>query len=239
VFEHPSSHLHTMAEDIETLHLNPDRSPLEMESLGVCRHGGLLEGLGQCGMGMARAGNVLSGRTVFEGESSLSNHLTSIGSDDVNTQQTVGLGVGEHLDHALGVEVGLGTRVGAEWEGSNSVGDVLALEFLFALANPSNLRVGVHDGGDGCVVDMSVSLLDVLNDSNGLFLGLVGKHRTECYITHTADVRELGAVLGIDDDTATLIELKANVLETKALSVRSAADGDENGLCLELYGETS
>jgi hypothetical protein len=52
-------------------------------------------------------------------------------------------------------------------------------------------------------------------------------------------VRELGAVLGIDDDTATLIELKANVLETKALSVRSAADGDENGLCLELYGETS
>ena len=205
----------------------------------MCRHGSLLEGLGQRRVGMARPGNVLGGCAVLQSESSFGNHLASIRSDNVNTQQAVGLRIGEHFDHTLRVEVGLRSGVGAEGEGSNSVWDLLVLEFLLALADPSNLGVGVHDGGDGCVVDMAVSLLDVLDNSYGLLLSLVGKHRAECYVTNTADVRELGAILGVDDDAATLVELKANVLEAEALGVRSAANGNENGLCLKLYGERS
>ena len=197
-------------------------------------HGSLLEGLSQRGVGVACPGNVLRGRTVLQGERSLGNHLTGVGANDVDTQQAVGLGVGKHLDETISVEVGLGTRVSAEGKGSDPVGDLLVLELLLALADPGDLGVGVHDGRDATVVDVTVTLLDVLDNSDGLLLSLVGEHGAERGVTDAADVGDLGAVLGVDDDTAALVELEANVLQAEALGVRSAADGDEDGLSLKL-----
>ena len=52
---------------------------LKVDGLAVCRHGGLLERLGQCGMGVASARDILAGRTVLESEGSLGNHLTGVG----------------------------------------------------------------------------------------------------------------------------------------------------------------
>lgn len=205
-----------------------------MDSLGVSVHRGLLESLGERGVSVAGSGNVLSGRAVLQSQGTLSNHLTGVGADDVNTEETVSLGVGKHLDQAVSVEVGLGSGVGGEGEGADSVGDVLALKVLLALANPGDLGVGVHDRGDGAVVDVAVTLLDVLDDGNSLLLGLVSKHGAEGDITDTSDVGDLGSVLGVDDDTAALIGIEANVLEAEATNVRSSADGDEDDIRLDL-----
>lgn len=204
-----------------------------MDGLGVGGHGSLLEGLGQRRVGVARTSNVLGRCAVLQGQSGLGNHLTSVGTNDVATQQPVGLGVGEHLDHTVRVEVGLGARVGAEGEGADLVGNLLVLELLLVLTNPSNLGVSVHDRGDDTVVDMAVALLDVLNGGHGLLLGLVGKHGAKGHVTNAADVRGLGAVLGVDDDAAAVVNLKAGVLQAQAGGVWAAADGDENDVGLD------
>lgn len=205
-----------------------------MDGLGVGSHGSLLESLSQGRVSVARSRNVLGGSAVLQSQGTLGNHLTGVGADDVDTKETIGLGVGNHLDHAVSVEVGLGSRVGAEGEGADSVGDLLVLEVLLGLADPGDLGESVHDGGDDTVVDMAVTLLDVLDNGDSLFLGLVGKHGTEGNITHTSDVGDLGSVLGVDDDTATLVELHANVLDTQATGVRSSADGDEHNIRFNL-----
>lgn len=152
----------------------------------------------------------------------------------MDTEETVSLGVSKHLDQTISVKVGLSTGVCAEREGSNPVGDVLVLQVLLALANPGNLGVCVHDGGNGGIVDVTVALLDVLDGSDSLLLSLVGQHRTEGNVTNGADVRVLGAVFGVNYDTAALIGLKTNVLKTEASGVRSATDSDEDGLGVEL-----
>jgi hypothetical protein len=62
----------------------------------------------------------------------------------------------------------------------------------------------------------------------------VGQHRTEGHVTDGADVRVLGAVFGVNNNTTALIGLKTNVLKAEASGVRSAADSDEDGLGVEL-----
>jgi hypothetical protein len=63
----------------------------------------------------------------------------------------------------------------------------------------------------------------------------VGKHRAESSVTNASDVGDLGSVLGIDDDSAALVELKANVLKAEAASVRSSANGNKDNIGLDLY----
>lgn len=209
---------------------------LEVDGLGVSGHGSLLEGLGKCGVSVAGSGNVLTGSTIFESQSTLSDHLTSVGADDVNAENAVSLGISEHLDHTLSVLVGLGSGVGNEGEGSDSVRDVLVLQVLLALADPGDLRVGVHNGGNGTIVDMTIPLLDVLDNGNSLLLSLMGKHRAEGDITDTSDVGDLGSVLGVNDDTAAVISLKANVLKAEAAGVRSSTNGNEDYVGLDRFG---
>jgi hypothetical protein len=122
----------------------PKKIRLEMDSLGVSRHGGLLESLSQRGVSMARASNVLRAGTILESQRSLGNHLTSIGTDDVAAEKSVRLRIGQHLDETIRIEVGLGTRVRAERKRADFVRDVAFLQVLFTRADPSDLGVRVH-----------------------------------------------------------------------------------------------
>lgn len=81
---------------------------------------------------------------------------------------------------------------------------------------------------------MAVTLLDVLDNSDGLLLSLVGKHRSESGVTDAANVGELGAVLRVDDDTPALVKLKSNVLEAKATGIGATADGNKDDIGIKL-----
>jgi hypothetical protein len=67
----------------------------------------------------------------------------------------------------------------------------------------------------------------------------VGKHGAKGHVTNAADVRDLGSVLGVDDDAAALVQLEANVLQAQALSVGTAADGDQDNLGINLLTRIS
>jgi hypothetical protein len=205
-----------------------------VDGLAVGGHGGLLESLSKSGVSVRGTSNVLSRGAVLESKGALGDHLTGVGADDVHTEDTVGLGVSEELDQAVGVGVGLGARVGAEGEGADLVLDAGLLELGLVLANPSDLGVGVHDAGDGAVVDVAVVLGDVLDGGNGLLLGLVGEHRAEGAVTDDADVRDLGAVLLVDHETATVVGLKTDLLEAETGGVGTAADGNKADISVEL-----
>jgi hypothetical protein len=152
----------------------------------------------------------------------------------VDSQYPVGLGIREELDHTLTVEVGLRSRVGGEGEASSLVLDTSSLELLLVLANPRNFGVSVHDRGDGTVVDVAVTLVDVLDSSDSLLLGLVGKHRSESAVTDGTDVRNLGAVLLVDDKAAPLVDFETDVVKTKTGSVWAATDGDKDDISVKL-----
>lgn len=205
-----------------------------MNSLGVSSHGSFLESLRQSRVSVASASNILSAGTVLNGQHTLSNHLTSVRANNVDTENPVSLLVGDELDHTLSVEVGLGTRVGGEGEGSDVVLAAGSLNLLLGLTNPGGLRVGVHDGGDGGVVDVAVSALDILNSGDTLLLSLVRKHGTKGHITDGTDVGDLGAVLLVNDDAATLVNLDPNVLEAEAFGVCAATDGDKDDVGIKL-----
>ena len=206
-----------------------------MDGLAVGGHGSLLESLGESGVSVRGASNVLGRRTVLESESALGDHLTGVGADNVHTEDTVSLGIGEELDKSVGVGVGLGARVGAEGEGADLVLDASLLELGLVLADPGDFGVGVHDAGDGAVVDVAVVLGNVLDGGNGLLLGLVGEHRAESAVTDDADVRDLGAVLLVDHEAATVVGLKTDLLEAETGGVRTATDGNKADISVQLW----
>lgn len=209
------------------------RQRLKVDGLGVGGHGSLLESLGESRVSVACTGNVLTGGAVLDGQSGLGDHLTGTGADDVDTKDTVSLGIGDELDETLSVEVGLGTGVGAEGERTDVVLDAGGLDLSLVLANPSDLGVGVHDGGNGGVVDVAVALLDVLDGGNGLLLGLVSQHGAEGNVTDNTDMGKLGAVLLVDDQTATVVLVNTDALEVQALSVGTTANGDQDNISIQ------
>ncbi len=207
-----------------------------MDGFGIRSHGSFFECLGQRGVGVAGACNVFARGAILHCQRSLGDHLASIGPYDVNPENPVCLRVGENLHRAVGFQVGLGTGVCTEGEGADPVGDVVGSELLFALADPSHFRIGVHDRRDAGVVDVTVAFLDVLDHSNALLLGLVGQHGAKGNVANAANVWNLGPILRVDYDAASLVQFQSDVFETQTAGVGSSANGDEYDVGVKLLG---
>jgi hypothetical protein len=75
----------------------------------------------------------------------------------MHSKNSVRLLLGNEFDNTFGIQIRFGTGIGDEWELSNVVLDSRSFDILLSLADPSDLRVGVDDGGDSLVVDMAVT----------------------------------------------------------------------------------
>lgn len=207
---------------------------LVVNRLSVSRHCCFFKRLCERRVSVTRPGDILATGTVLERQHALGDHFSGVGSNDVDTQDAVRLCVSEELDQTVGVEVGLCSRVGGEGEGADLVLDALLFQLGLVLAYPGDFRVGVHDGWDGVVVDVTVVLGDEFDGCDGFLLGLVCEHGSESAVANDADVRDLGAVFLVDDDAATVVDLEANVLKTETSSVWAATDSDEDDVGVEL-----
>ena len=94
--------------------------------------------------------------------------------------------------------------------------------------------MGVHDGGDGVVVDVTITFGDVFDGGNGFFFGFVGEHGTEGAVADNTDVGEFGPVLFVDYKTAFVIDFEADVFETKASGIGTAPYGYKDNVGVEL-----
>ena len=151
----------------------------------------------------------------------------------MNTQNLIGLLLGENLNKSFRILVRLGPRVGNEGELSNLVLHAILFQILLSLSHPSDLRVGVHNRWNGVVVDVPMAGLDVLDSSNALFFGLVGKHGPKCDVADTLDSGDRSVELVVDHDPASVVNLESDVLKAETLGVRPAADRDEDDVGLQ------
>ena len=92
-----------------------------MNGLVVGSHAGFLEGLTESRVSVASSSNVFSGSSVFHAKYSLCNHLSSVGSNDVDAKDLVSLLVSKDLDQALSIVVGPCSAVSIEGEDSLTV----------------------------------------------------------------------------------------------------------------------
>jgi hypothetical protein len=81
----------------------------------------------------------------------------------MHSQNLIRLLLRQDLHETIAIQVCLCTRVGSEAEFADVVFDALSFQVLFCSADPGDFGVGVDDGGDGVVVDVAVTRLDVLD----------------------------------------------------------------------------
>jgi hypothetical protein len=103
-----------------------------VDGLIVGCHAGFLEGLSEGGVSMTGASNVLRRGTILHGQAALSNHLASVGSDDVDAEDAIGSLVSEDLDGTLSIPHSACTRVSHEREGPFGVDDAFLFDLLFS-----------------------------------------------------------------------------------------------------------
>src|SRR5262249_45387466 len=89
-------------------------------------------------------------------------------------------------------------------------------------------RVGVHDAGDGVVVDVAVARGDELDASDALFFGFVREHRAADDVADGVDARDVGREVVVDDHDAARAHGDADLVETEAVRVRYAAHREQH-----------
>lgn len=154
--------------------------------------------------------------------------------NDVYTENSVGLLFREELDKALTVLVCLGSGVGSEGEFSDVILNTSGLQVLLGLSHPGNFGVGVDDRRDAVVVDVTVTRFDVFNSGDTFLLSLVCKHGTKGHVTDTLDVLDRSIELRINDNPALVVLLNTNSLKVKTFGVWTTANGDQNNIRFEL-----
>src|SRR5947209_7628178 len=172
---------------------------LKVYGLRIRCHRRLLESFRQRRVRVNRPCNVFTACSVFDCQRRLRNHLTRVRPNDMNAQYPIGLLVTEELHQAVRLEIRLCSRVGCEWEGANIVLDALALELGLVLADPCYLRIGIHDGWNGAVVDVAEALCDVFDCRDAFVFGFVREHGPKGAVADDADVLNLSSVLLVDD----------------------------------------
>lgn len=115
---------------------------------------------------MTSPGHILGTCTVLNSEDTFSNHLTSVRANDMDTKNFIRFLFCDEFYKAISVQIGLGTRVGSKAEFADIVFDALSLKVLLCTADPGNFRVCVNNRGNGIVIDVTMSGLDVFDSGN-------------------------------------------------------------------------
>mmetsp|Transcript_18098 Transcript_18098/g.33046 ORF Transcript_18098/g.33046 Transcript_18098/m.33046 type:complete len:347 (-) Transcript_18098:429-1469(-) len=166
-------------------------------------------------------------------------HLSGVGAHNDDTEQLVGLLIGNDLDHAFGALHDTGTAIGHEGELANLVVDALLLGLILTEADHSDFGVGVADGRDGGVVHVTHLAGDVLDACDSILLGLVGKHRTMDNVSDGVDTLDIGLEVFVDLNASALINADANSIRAKPSEVGTTTDGDEADIALDFRNLTA
>lgn len=183
---------------------------------------------------MARPRDILAAGAVLHRQHALGDHLARVRSHDMDAQDAIRHSVGDELDDPLRLEVRLRSGVGGEGEGAHAVFDALVLQLRFVLPHPGHLGVGVHDRGDGAVIDVPMAFGNVLYRRHRFLLCLVGEHGAEGAVADDSDVGVLGAVLLVDHEPTFVVDVETDVLETEAGGIWSTADCYEDDIGIKL-----
>mmetsp|Transcript_3308 Transcript_3308/g.4848 ORF Transcript_3308/g.4848 Transcript_3308/m.4848 type:complete len:454 (+) Transcript_3308:142-1503(+) len=206
----------------------------EVDGFIVRRHASFFQSFTQSRMRVACAGYVLAGRAVLHGQHHLSDHLPSVGSDDVATKNLVRFFVCQDLHKTLAVPSAASATVGAEGEGSRSVFYASLLQLFLRFADIGHLGVGVDDPRDAVVVHVAHATGQVLHTGNALLLSLVSQHGPRDGVPDGVDGGHGRLEVIVDLDAPGLVQLDAQLLQTQVLGKWPAPDGHQHHIELLL-----
>src|SRR5690606_29230756 len=154
---------------------------------------------------------VFSTCTEFHGNSHLLAKICSTWSQDVATQHTVSLGVGNNLDQTGRLVCCHRTSVDAEREGTHVVLNTFSLELLFCFTNPGQFRMGVDNKRNQVVVNLGLLANNTFGNHHTFFTALVCQHRATNQVAGSPDTRNSSRAEFVNDNKTALINFNTAV----------------------------
>src|SRR6266849_5796363 len=147
---------------------------------------------------MAGAGDILGTAAKLQHAYRLGDQVGSARADDVNADQAVGSGIGNHLDEALHFIQTARPRVGGEGEFADANVPAALAGLFLGQTNGGNLGRGVNDTGDGVVVHVGFLAGEAFGEGNALFLGFMGEHGAGDQVANGEDAGHVGLEILVD-----------------------------------------
>ena len=179
---------------------------------------------------MAGQGDVLSGRAELHRDADFVDHLARTRSDDVATQNTVGLGISDHLDETLGLEHRLRARIAHEGEFADLDRAAGGFRGFLGQADRGDFRRRIDHARNDVVVHMAMFAGDDFGGRHALVFGFVGQHRAGDRIADRIDARHRGLPMVVDLDEAAIGHGDACRLEAQTFDKGTTAGCDQNDL---------
>src|SRR5215472_4070485 len=179
-------------------------------------------------MGVAGARDVLGGGAELLGQRRFGDQGTGIGTNDVDSEDPVGLALGENFDKTLGIAIGPGARIGGERELAGAVGHAGGFELLLGLADGSYFGPSVDNRRNGVVIDKRLLAGEAFGDRYAFLLGLVREHRAANHIADRVDAGNVRRKPVIHDHPAIIVACDADDFEAEAVGVGPPADRDQH-----------
>ena len=140
-----------------------------------------LDRLGQRGMGVTSASDVLGGSAEFDRQRRFRDHRPGVRSNDMDANHAVGRGVGQNFNKAFGVGIGPRPRVRREREFSDPVVDGGCLQLVLGFPDAGDFGPRIDDAGDRVVGDMRLlpgEALDARDPSSSALCASIGPRMT-------------------------------------------------------------
>ena len=190
--------------------------------------GGEFIGLGQGGIDMNRAEDLVHAETLPHGADVFRDQFAGMLADYGRAEDFIPPGCGQHLDHAPRLALGNGPVQFVQAVMRDLVADALAPRVLFVQPDPRHLRVGKGGPGDHGVIGLEAleaAKQRVDRGIPGLVRGRVGKLVRPRDIATGIDIRYRGLQLFIHANGAVGVQFNAQFFQAKARAVGCPAHG--------------
>src|SRR5688572_12757351 len=187
-------------------------------------------------MRMRGAGEVFGAGGEGDGGGGFGDEVAGAGPDDVDPEEAVGGFVGQDFDATVGLAEGQGAAVGAKGENAFAIFDAGRPEVFFGFADRSDFGMGVHDAGNGIVIDVTVAGDKMFDAGDTFFLRFVRQHRAADDIADGEDAGGGGGEVIVNGDAAFVVELDVHGFEAELLRVGLAADGHQDAVADDGFG---
>mmetsp|Transcript_41496 Transcript_41496/g.125724 ORF Transcript_41496/g.125724 Transcript_41496/m.125724 type:complete len:269 (+) Transcript_41496:412-1218(+) len=193
-------------------------------------HACLFECLTEGWVSMACARNIFRTRAVFHPQYSLSNHFSSIGTNDMCSKDAVGLLVSQDLHKSFTITIGTSARICRKGERPLRISHTCLLQFFLRLTNRRNFWVSINHPRNSIIIDMPSEASNCFDRRNAFLFRLVRKHGAINTITDGIDRWNSCLEVLINLDSPELISLYSQGLKSKSISVRPPASGNKNNV---------
>ena len=182
----------------------------------------LVHGLGQRGMRVHRALQILAAGVVFQRQHGLGQQLAGHGADDVHAQHAVAVGIRDDLHEARGGFHRSRTATGNERETADLHIDAGGAGLRLGLAHPGDFRRRVDHRRNCFVVHVAVPAGDQVGGHHAFVLGLVRQHRAAHAVADGEDIGRARAAMLVHHDEAARVDLDARAFAEQILRVGAA-----------------